>query len=279
MTISTESSFVTYLGNGVTTAFTFPFQQTGVANEIQVTLTTAGVETILAGSQYTLSLNAAPTGQLWGTGGTVTYPISGSPISSGTTITIQRIVPYEQTVTINNQGAIYPQVLETGYDLLAFQIQQVENQLGFAIQAPIVDGTTPSILPVASLRANGFLAFNNLGQPYIAFGSLGGGGGGGISSAFPRKITVVGTNVVNVLPSDSFGGVSIYQSSTPVTTVQLPNGEGPYPVFDGSLNALTYPILILPPVGLTILGKSSFSLSSNGQSATFYNDGTQILIG
>lgn len=129
ITVSTQASTTTLGGNGVTTAFGFSF--IGVSSsDIQVTFTDAdGTATILTPFlQYTLILNPAAPGQLWGVGGTVTYPISGDPIPSGTTLTISRILPLTQTVSISNQGDFYPTVTETALDTLEMQIQQVSSR-------------------------------------------------------------------------------------------------------------------------------------------------------
>lgn len=128
MTVSTTTSFITYSGNGSTTLFTFPF--IGVSSaDIVVTLTviSTGVVTTLTGTQYVLVLNAASIGSLWGIGGTVQYPVSGSPLTAGTNITITRAVPFTQNISISNQGAFYPQTVERGLDLLELQIQQTNN--------------------------------------------------------------------------------------------------------------------------------------------------------
>lgn len=63
-----------------------------------------------------------------------------------------------------------------------------------------------------------------------------------------------------------------------MTTVQLPAGNGPYPVFDGSGNAGTYPITILPPAGKTINGLAQYILAFNYQSAVFYIDASSVLV-
>lgn len=130
MTVSTQPAGATYLGDGATTVFTFSF--IGVqASDIEVIYTNStGTETLLAPSQYTLVLTAASAGALWGIGGSVTYPIIGSAILAGTSLTIRRKVPFKQTVSISNQGAFYPQAIEQALDLLALEIQQVVNRTG-----------------------------------------------------------------------------------------------------------------------------------------------------
>lgn len=130
MTVAVQSSTVTYLGNGSTTVWNYSFPAVS-SSDIEVVYTdSTGTETLLTASQYTLTMNAVATGALWSVGGTVTYPKTGTGIATGTSLTIRRTVPYEQTVSINNQGAFYPLVIEQAMDLLAFQIQQVVNRTG-----------------------------------------------------------------------------------------------------------------------------------------------------
>lgn len=130
MTISTQASEATFLGNGSNTLFTFSFVA-DQASDIEVIYTNAsGVVSLLNPSVYTLVINAPPLGGLWGIGGSVTYPISGTPIQSGTSLTIRRAVPLTQEVTISNQGPFYPQVVEQALDILELQIQQIADRTG-----------------------------------------------------------------------------------------------------------------------------------------------------
>ena len=124
MTITTTASQTVIEGNGVTTAFAFSFVA-GLATNIAVTYTDPdGNSSILSPSDYNLVLNPPASGQIWGVGGTVTYPLSGSPIPSDSTLTIQRLMPLTQTTTISNQGTFYPQVVEAALDRLTMLIQQ-----------------------------------------------------------------------------------------------------------------------------------------------------------
>lgn len=280
MTIGTMTSTVTYQGNGSTTVFTFPFVGDSPADLVVTYTNTLGVSVVLSPSLYTVTINAIPVGGLWGIGGSVTYPNTGSPpvpIQTGTQLSITRDVPYEQTVSINNQGAFYPAVIEQGLDILELQIQQINTGLEYTLQFPVTDPDLPNVLPSYTLRAGGILGFDSNGQPIISTlptvtptpGSF----------ATPRKVSTTGTSTIPILTTDSFGGVSIYQSGSPVTTLQLPSGAGPYPIFDGSLNANAFPVTILPPAGKTILGQTSYALAFAGQAVTMYLDGTQVLIG
>ena len=126
MTISTSQSAVTGIGNGVTTAFDFNFVM-GTASNAVVTYVNDGIFTVLNSSQYTLFINEPAANQIWGVGGTVTYPISGPPIPDGAYLIIDRIVPLTQVTSISNQGDFYPQVIEAALDTLEMQIQQIAN--------------------------------------------------------------------------------------------------------------------------------------------------------
>lgn len=277
MTVPTTSTTVTYSGNGVTTIWTFPFIGVAPADLTVTVISSLGIPTVLVSTQYAVTINPVPVGGLWGLGGSVTYPLSGSPLATGNKIAITRGIPYIQVVSIANQGAFYPQTVERALDLLELQIQQLVTDYNYTIKVPLTDTVPPNTLPTATLRANGILGFDSSGQPIITTIPTNVPTPG--QFATPRRIVTTGTATININSSDSFGGVSIYQSTSPVTTLQLPVGFGPFPVFDAGGNAGTFPITILPPVGKTINGQTGFLLAYNFQSATFYNDGVQILIG
>lgn len=277
MTVATTTTTITYAGNGVTTNFTFPFIGAAASDIVVTFVSSTGSSTVLSPSLYTLVFNPVPTGGLWAIGGNVTYPLTGSPIAIGTSLTISRIVPYTQSQSIANQSNFYPQAVEQALDLLCMEVQQTETGVLYSLKTPASDGTPPNTLPSKSARANGTLQFDVNGQPIVTVVPTSTPAPGAFAQ--PRKVSTTGTATINVLISDSFAGVSIYQSSTPVTTVQLPATEGPYPIFDGSGNAGTSNITVLPPTGKTIDGQSSYVMNTNFQSTTFYYDGTQVLIG
>lgn len=141
MTISTIAASSIALGNGVTTAFNFSFIADSVS-DIEVIYTNAsGTQTTLLASQYTLVINAPAAGQIWGIGGVVTYPLTGSPIANGTSLTIQRVLPLTQVITISNQGDFAPEVIEEMGDTLEMQIQQVSAR-GGQVRGTWITGTT-----------------------------------------------------------------------------------------------------------------------------------------
>jgi hypothetical protein len=173
MTISTTANSVTIGGDGSTTLFNFSFVWFA-SSAISVIYTDAnGVETTLSPTAYTQTLTAAATGSLWGIGGSVLYPLTGSPIASGTTITILRTLLLDQDTSISNQGPFYPQAVEQALDTLCMEIQQIGNAQTYAIRAPIIDATAPNALPPAAQRANGTMTFDSTGQPTVSAATAG----------------------------------------------------------------------------------------------------------
>jgi hypothetical protein len=172
-TVTSAQSSVVIGGNGSITNFTFPF--IGVApNDITVIYTdTSGNQTTLTpNTQYTLTLTAPLPGAIWGLGGSVTYPLVGSPIASGTTITIARTLPYLQTVS-SNQGQAFPTAVEAALDLLSMQIQQVDALFGRGIAIPVSDSCgSLAALPPAVQRANQALGFDSTGCIPVAISTL-----------------------------------------------------------------------------------------------------------
>ncbi|MGB7910121.1 MAG: hypothetical protein WCF58_19065, partial [Syntrophobacteraceae bacterium] len=130
--LTTTQSYSTYQGNGSTTQFPFNFI-VQAANQLVVSITNNNVSppvtTVLGTSQY--SVSGIGSGNEFaggsGPGGVVTYPASGSPLPAGWSITIQRIVPYVQPVSLSNQGAFYPAVVEAALDYLTMQTQQLSD--------------------------------------------------------------------------------------------------------------------------------------------------------
>jgi hypothetical protein len=164
-TITTTATQVTAAGNGSTTQFNFSF--VGVsANDLVVstTVTATGVTTPLTlNVNYTVTLNAAPANSVWGVGGYITYPISGTPLALGNTLTIQRKVPYTQLTPFQNQGQFLPNAIETAVDLLTMEVQQLNTLFAGALVQPATDTSTLSPLPNAAARANNALCFDSTG--------------------------------------------------------------------------------------------------------------------
>jgi hypothetical protein len=154
MTVSSLTTSVTYVGNGVTTAFpvTFPFF------EITVEETIAGTTTALVeGSDYSISGGAGSTG---------TVTISPAP-ASGTQIRIRRTTDRRQLADYVENDPFPAQTHEQALDRLTMVVQEIANRLdsdedgdqGTAITAP--ESEEPDFeLPSAADRANGIIVFD-----------------------------------------------------------------------------------------------------------------------
>lgn len=163
MTVSSTTSRVIYSGNGVTTSWPFNFKVPTAADLVVVYTDVEGVDTTLSyGSQY------SATGFGQDAGGTVTYPLSGSPIATGTKLTIYRNVAVTQPTSISNQGAMWPAIIEAALDRLTFIAQKIADTVSRAITISPTDSTALNPLPNATQRANSLLGFDASGQPYAA---------------------------------------------------------------------------------------------------------------
>lgn len=158
MTISVVSNAVVCQGNGATTSFDFSFP-VPLASELYVYYTDAnGNVTTLAPNSY------STTGIGSSDGGSITYPLSGSPIASGTSLTIERIVPYLQLTSLVDQSGYYPNVVENALDLLTMMCQQLANQLQLSLRVPIGVSAVDMVLPGVTGRANTLVGFDANGN-------------------------------------------------------------------------------------------------------------------
>lgn len=175
MTVSTTSNKITYNGDGATTNFAFTFAMpdgttTQQAAALEVTyVDTTGASTVIAyGSgtlQYQLSVNAAVSPNPTPVGGTVVYNPSGSPIALGTTLTIERVLPETQTVSLQNQGTLWQTVIEQALDYLTMVSQQLQALFGRSITAPATDPDGLIYeLPSVADRADQVLGFDSSGN-------------------------------------------------------------------------------------------------------------------
>ena len=156
MTIpSTTRKAGPFTGNGSNTSFPFTFKVFSTA-DVAVTVNDAlGAETVLVlDSDYSVTLNvdqeATP-------GGTVTYPISGTPLASGLKLSITGNVSYEQGTDIPTGGDFNPTILENALDSLSMQIQQLDEAVSRAAVVPVTSPTD-----AAELSANIDLLATNI---------------------------------------------------------------------------------------------------------------------
>lgn len=141
MTVASSINTATYTGNGVTTNFPFAFLIP--TDTAQVTLTTiaTGLEgDALDPSLYTIN------GEDNDAGGSIDYPLVGSPLSSDYKINIKRVVPIAQELSLSNQSGFLPEVLEDQLDRIVMMIAQQAEQIARAVLVGTGSGQSPEDL-------------------------------------------------------------------------------------------------------------------------------------
>lgn len=133
MTISNENSSFTLNGNDATTSFPFTLK---CFDEADITLTlidTLGNDTALAlDTHYSVTLNAD---QDTTPGGTITYPISGTPLATGASILGEYDLEYTQSTSISNTG-FYPADVEQMDDRVTILLKQLKRLVDRCIKIP-----------------------------------------------------------------------------------------------------------------------------------------------
>lgn len=165
MTITTITTRTVPLGNGVTTVFTYGFLIPDKASALVKTVDPNGVETTkTVDVDYTINGLGAPSG------GSVTYPISGSPLPSGWKLIIARAVAETQAQDFSNQDGQYPAQVMASVDKLTEIVQQHTEKLSRAPLIPMGDDLALSQLPPKAARASLFFSFDANGQPLMTQG-------------------------------------------------------------------------------------------------------------
>lgn len=112
-----------YPGNGVATSFPFTFKVFTKSDIAVVFANSSGVEsTLVLDSDYSVTLNAD---QNTNPGGSITYPISGSPMLSTQALAIVGGLGYGQTTALPSGGAYNASIVERALDRITILTQQV----------------------------------------------------------------------------------------------------------------------------------------------------------
>lgn len=164
---STTRKTVPSPGNGVTTSFPFAFKVFANADlSVQITVIATGVSTTLVlDSDYHVILNADQDGN---PGGSITYPIVGSPLSALNELQIVSNVVMTQALNLPAGGGQFnAQVIEDSLDKAIIGVQQLQELGNRSLSFPPVD-TNAGQIPNATARALQFLAFDAAGNPIAA---------------------------------------------------------------------------------------------------------------
>lgn len=142
--LTTTTNTISHTGDGVATEFDTDFR-IDEASHLVVTLKhlTTFVETELSTSEYSAT----------GFGGnvTVTYPVSGSPLSSSYQIVLDRVVPLTQNLDIENYSGFTPENLEDRFDLIYMALQQLQTQILRNVFGPDTNDIVDAAVAAAAL--------------------------------------------------------------------------------------------------------------------------------
>lgn len=156
MTVSSQTSSVSYAGDGVTAIFAVPFYFLENTHISVIIRDSAGVESVLVlNTDYTVS------GAGNQAGGSVTIP---SEPQLGETVTIVRSVPATQETDYVENDPFPAESHERALDKLTMLFQQGEFADSRSIRVPDSD-PIPSRLPSAQNRAGKLMSFDEDGNP------------------------------------------------------------------------------------------------------------------
>ena len=149
MTVLTQTKKVTVNGNGASTVFSFSPLVIYDADDLYVVhVDSAGTETALSrgtgASAYSVSVSTYP-----GTG-SITYPQDAvTPLPSGQSLVIKRLLTLEQNVNLENQGGYNPDTIEQfALDKLAIFDLQQQEEIERSLRLPI-SSSASTTLPTA----------------------------------------------------------------------------------------------------------------------------------
>lgn len=212
--ITTENVRNNYVGSSTTNTYNYSFE-VFEADQLAAVVQQNNIETTLVLNQdYTISgvgtegggsIVLIAAGQNW---------IDGSGfLLTSVLLTLTRAVPHTQDTDIRNQGSYYPEVIETTFDKMVMQIQQLNDGLSRTLKAQITDYSTSLFLPTLAQRKGNLLGFDSNGNP-TAIASL---TGAAFVSAYVQTLLAL-TNAAAFLTGLGFHGVS-----GPVGTADLDN--------------------------------------------------------
>lgn len=252
MTIANTSNKVVANGNAATTNWPFTFLIPDAASLLVYYTDANGLITSLPSSQYTVAGLNNPNG------GSVNYPLSGSPIAVGTTLTIYRSVAYTQQRSIQNQGGFFPDVYEAALDYLTMQTQQLNELVGRSLTVPVSITGVTTALPTP--LANAAIGWNATGTALVNMTALagsvslplsianGGTGQAGLPASLDALMTK-GADIVaaaNVNLDTATGDLVDVTGNTGITSITLSASKLRWTRFTGTPAITNGASLILP---------------------------------
>jgi hypothetical protein len=293
MTVSSELNKHVYTGNGVTTSFSFTFY---VLDEDDLHLYLTRISTGVT-TEITTNFTVSPTdGSFPASSGTITYPTSGTAISSDYKLTIIREMDVLQETVYPNNSSLRPKVVEQSLDRITMIAQQNKELLDRSLTAD-VSATTTYTLPAALADAG--IGWNSAGTALENKSSPGEllsvpdvtaaiahsvGTGSPHTAAGVGALPITGGTMTGVLVekkgadiasaatinlSTATGNLIHVTGTTPITAVTMTSGQRMTVIFDGILTLIHHATNNNLPGGANIT-------TAAGDCAEYWYDGTTV---
>ncbi len=259
MSLATTTDRVTFAGNGVTTAFAFPYNFSAEADLVVISkLDSTAVETTKTLTTHYTTVGAGVDG-----GGTITYLVAPP---TGTTVIIYRDRSPKQEVDIGDNGKISSASLEEQLDRLTMMIQRIRNVQARSLRLPegftaTFDGKLPGLM-----IADGFLKATAAGT-----------GVEWSTGSAPSNKLILGTRAA---PIEIVGAAGIPFTSTSWETTMFIAGSGGAVICTAAarIQAGTFPGQTLKLIGRgnSVTIPDGQGVSTGGQDILHVADSTSV---
>lgn len=227
-------------GNDAATSFPFDFK-IFADSDLRVVLRDALTAEYLLTLDVDYSVSMNPD-QNADPGGTITYPLSGSPLATGERLTVTTDLELSQQTVFTNLGKFFPATVEDTFDRITMLLRQIQAESVRAIRVPVslsdVLTDLPTPVPGAGLVWNedGTAIVNGIPtESLIAISSFMANVIQAVDAAEARSDigAAADAEVVKLTGDQTIAGVKTF-SSSPV----IPNGAGAQnPVSKAQLDA------------------------------------------
>ncbi len=148
MTVVSSSNTITFAGDGVQTLFDFNFKIFKEEDLAAVVRDSCGIEReLVAGSDFKL---ISETGN--DSGGRAMYPVSGSPLQPGDSITFYREIAYSQELELVDNDPFSAGLLNEAFDRGVMRDQQLQEQVARALKYDISTPAQDQLMPQEFMR-------------------------------------------------------------------------------------------------------------------------------
>lgn len=122
-------------GNDVATTFPFDFKIFAEGDLSVVLRDALTAEYLLTlGVDYSVSMNPDQNAD---PGGSITYPLSGSPLATGERLTISTGLQLSQQTVFTNLGKFFPATVEDTFDRVVMLLRQIQAENDRALRVPV----------------------------------------------------------------------------------------------------------------------------------------------